>query len=293
HQHAVQGDLRNTGVSMAIKLIGITARDGTSQAGRPLDALDPGYVSVDERTTEDLVSFAGEYGPGLTYYGLDDRPAGDWSAFVDPAKQPAPDARAALLAKVAAFMAEPERFDPSTSPELFRPHFVLFLVFLKLFQRSQAELNAVTRRHLEFYYSRFLRMPRKPPIPDRLNLIFDLRKGVTDARVPAGTRLSAGPDSLGRDRIYTTDRDLVVNRAAIAALRSVFVDRQITGVKEARERGVNDNDLEGAVLGMFRIALGSPGPGDPLPPYASTTVNLARLRDLDALTQRTSDAKGF
>ncbi len=33
-------------------------RDGTSQAGRALAALDPGYVSVDERTSGELLAFA-------------------------------------------------------------------------------------------------------------------------------------------------------------------------------------------------------------------------------------------
>lgn len=276
---------------MAIKLIDITARDGTSQAGRPLGALAPGYVSVDERKAEDLVAFAREYGPGLTYYGLDDQPAGDWSAFADPSKPKDAEARAAFLRKVAAFLSEPGRFDPSTSPELFRPHFVLFLAFLQLFQKVQGELNGLTRRHLEFYYGRFLGMQRRKPIPDRLNLVFDLRKGTSEARVPAGTRLSAGPDSLGRERIYATDRDLVVNRARIASLRSLFVERWITGVKEARERGLHDNDLEGAVMGMFGIALGDPLPGDPLPLYpdaGGATVTLALLEELDTLTQLTS-----
>jgi hypothetical protein len=290
-----------TGIPPATKPIAITARDGTSQAGRSLGALDPGYVSVDERTTEDLVAFAREYGPGLTYYGLDDQPAGDWGAFVDPAKPSAPDAREAFLTKVATFMTEPERFDPSTSPELFRPHFVLFLAFLKLFQKSQAELNALTRRHLEFYYGRFLGMLKKRAIPDRLNLVFDLRKGMNEVKVPAGSRLSAGPDSLGRDRIYTSDRDLVVNRVRIAKLRSLFVERWITGVKEARERGLNDNDLEDAVLGMFQIALGDPQPGDKLPPYPGlggspdtpgTPDTLAKLQALD-LTQLTSETDAF
>ena len=47
----------------------VTARDGTSQEGRVLPALDPGYVKVDGRTVEALIRFARDYGKGLTYYG--------------------------------------------------------------------------------------------------------------------------------------------------------------------------------------------------------------------------------
>jgi len=44
------------------------SQDGTSQAGRIKKPLDPGYVSVDERTVSDLLTFARQYTQELRYF---------------------------------------------------------------------------------------------------------------------------------------------------------------------------------------------------------------------------------
>ncbi|PTL78098.1 baseplate J/gp47 family protein [Vitiosangium sp. GDMCC 1.1324] len=263
-----------------------TPRDGTSQKGRAIAALEPGYVAVDERTVADLVAFAREYGKGLTYFGLDNLPAGDWSGFVGSLEPK----------DVAAFLNDPSLFRPEASPALFRPHFVLFLAFLKLFQNVQTGLNNLTGRHLEFYFRQVLQMARKGPIPDRVNLILDLARGSTAALVPQGSPVDAGKDSLGRERIYTTDRDLVVNRAQIAKLSALLVQRQWTGIREARENLPSGSPKEVVGLAMLRMALGDPLPGDPLPPYpgpGGTELDFAKLIELDSLTQLTKESSGF
>ncbi|MGL4596306.1 MAG: hypothetical protein ACRCYO_02185, partial [Bacteroidia bacterium] len=57
-------------------------RDGTSQAQRLLKALDPAYVSVDERTPEDMFRFALKYAEQLNYYNLNNEIEGDWLKFL-------------------------------------------------------------------------------------------------------------------------------------------------------------------------------------------------------------------
>jgi hypothetical protein len=234
-----------------LELIG---RDGTSQAARRLPALDPGYVRVDERSPEYLLAAARELGRKLRYYGEDNQPAGHWSAFIGEDLD---------LAEVAAFLDDPERF-PEDGP-LRRPHLVLFLAFLGLFQHAQGQLDQLTRRHRDLYFRRVLRMRGKKAVPDRVHLLFDLARGIDQVRVAAGSRLSAGPDSLGKERLYATDQDLVVNRARVGQLRSVHVGVRRTGLADAREQYRTDQAR--AVRTMLEIALGDPRPGDPLPPY--------------------------
>lgn len=269
---------------MSIKRLDIAPdggqRDGTSQLRRALAALDPGYISVDERTAADFVRFAQEYAKALRYYGPDDRPAGDWSAFLSPL-----DAD-----EIAALLAEPECARAERSAALSRPHVTLFLVFIKLLQLAQAELNTLTRRHLEFYFQRFLGMMPAGPVPDQVHLIVNLAGRAREAVVPRGSLLSAGPDSAGKDRIYATDRDLVVNRVQIAKLQSLYVDRRITGFKELRAR-VAPAEVGPALLGL---ALGEPGPGGPLPPYPDgRIVSASTLAALDAVTHITSESEGY
>jgi Baseplate J-like protein len=193
-------------------------RDGTSQAHRTARALDPARYPVDGRTLRDALRFALEQGRTLPYHDANDRPAGTWGAFLGDE---------GFLDQVEAFLKDPTRFTQETSPALFRPHLTLFLAFLRLFEEAQAQLGTLTRRHLDFYYRELLRLTAKGPLPDRVNVLFELSPDSApdsaEAEVPAGSLVSAGQDSLGSDLLYRTDQGITVNRASIARVSSVFV----------------------------------------------------------------------
>lgn len=57
-------------------------RDGTSQAQRLLAALDPSYVSVDERSLSDLLVYALKYAKLLNYYDYSNTATNDWEIFL-------------------------------------------------------------------------------------------------------------------------------------------------------------------------------------------------------------------
>ena len=82
----------------------ILQRDGTSQASRAQVALEPDYVSVDERSIKDLLAFAREYAKELQYFDAENgvvQGVGDWSAFLSSELD---------LDEVVAFMTEPGNF---------------------------------------------------------------------------------------------------------------------------------------------------------------------------------------
>ncbi len=230
-------------------------RDGTSQAARLLKALKPDYVSVDERSIKDLLAFAREYGKELRYFNAENQEAGDWSAFISEDLD---------LDEVVLFMNDPEKLSPAKRASFSRPHFVLFLTFLKLLQEAQAQLNTLTRRHLDFYYQEVLHMEKKAGVPDRVNVLIQLQRQFEQAHVPAGTRLNAGTDSLGQDLYYQTDHDIVVSQARIEKLHSLFADKETIGFFEARN--AKKGTWPERFLHMLRIALGHPLPGDALSP---------------------------
>jgi hypothetical protein len=255
---------------MSTKLIAPTAseRDGTSQAGRASDALSPQYVVVDERSPEDILAFVREYAKTLVYYGDDDLPDGDFSAFLGSLSP----------AAIAAFMKAPSSVDQDSTPALFRPHFTLFLAYLRLLEDARVEINRLTHRHLDFHYRRFLGIQARKAVPDRVNTLFSLAASADRILVPAGTALSAGVDSIGQDRIYCTGRDLVVNRARIERVSSLYVERDIVGIQKSWHD--HRNDPEAGRFEMLQIAYGRPLPGDPLPDYPSDTP--ISLQDDDA-----------
>lgn len=255
------------------------SRDGTSQTARRQKALEPDYVSVDERSLVDLLAFARDYAKELSYYDENNEQKGDWSAFIDPDMD---------LEQAAAYAEDPEQSPLDKSHAFMRPHFALFLSFLQLLRRAQDHLNDFTRRHLEFYYQQMLGMTKKAALPDRVNVLLRLTPRVAKTEVPAGHLLAAGRDSLGRDRFYRTDRQVLVNHARIALLSGVFAERQITGIREAREH--YKGTRKEAFLNMLRVALGDPLPGDPLREFApGKVIDNDVLGELEKLINFTQD----
>lgn len=194
---------------------------GTGQAERAQAALRPESVALDERTLSDWLAFAHALARELHYYADDDRPAGDWSALFNPDGL-ADGALPAWWEEVAAFAEAPEAFTTSAADPRQRPHFVLFLAFLQLLRQVQGQFNTFTRRHLDFYYREVLGLAPQPALPDRVHVLVTPAAGVTQARLPAGTLLAAGKDSGGREQTYRTERDLLLGRAQVARLRSVY-----------------------------------------------------------------------
>ncbi|HEX8528519.1 MAG TPA: hypothetical protein VF646_00785, partial [Cytophagales bacterium] len=99
-----------------------------------------------------------------------------------------------------------------------KPHVALLLTFLRLMQYPQAELNAFTRRHLDYYYGHILKLRRKAAVPDQVHVCFELAPHVPLHRLEAGTLLAAGKDATGRLRTYRTLHELVVNQNRVTAL---------------------------------------------------------------------------
>ena len=250
-------------------------RDGISQAERINAALDPGYVSIDESSTADLLLFAKKFAGKLKFFDeknqLGDRHS--WSGFFEPV----PDLEAA-----ADFINNPGKYNSKDYAGLLRPHFVLFLTFLKLLGHARRQMNGLTRRHLDYYYQTVLNLKKKMAVPDRVNVLITPGKNITQFKLPAGTSLDAGPDSRRQPRVYRTDRDVIVSQAGVEQLRSMYLHRKTTGFREAYEQ--HEGPVDEKYTRMIEISLGDPAPGDPLPPYEKgLTVDMAFLRDLAAL----------
>ncbi len=103
-----------------------------------------------------------------------------------------------------------------------RPHWALFLSFLRLFRVQQAQVNGLLWRHLDFYYKDVLRLRLKGAEPDHVHLVAELAKSVSAASLPEGTLFKAGKDSTGNEVFYALDRETTFNKAEVAALQAVY-----------------------------------------------------------------------
>lgn len=114
-----------------------------------------------------------------------------------------------------------------TDYPLHAPQSALFIAFLRIFEYAQSHLNQLTYRHLDFYYKEVLKLTEKAPTPDEVHVLFQLRKNIAGYLIPEGTLLDAGKDALGIQRYYETVRDIVLNQARIADLKTLYVDELV------------------------------------------------------------------
>jgi hypothetical protein len=107
-----------------------------------------------------------------------------------------------------------------------QPHMALFIAFLELFRLAQEQMNGLTGRMLDFYYRDVLHLSERPSVPDRVHLVFELAKDVAAYDLAKGTTLLAGKDASGKDQIYATETDAVINNAKVKELKTLFIQKR-------------------------------------------------------------------
>jgi hypothetical protein len=189
----------------------ILKSDGTNQSQRTLPALVPDFIRIDERSVGEILNFTYQLAKQINFYAADGTVTGDWQDFFD----------------MTAFGIDLDGDNILTilgTRTDLPPHFALFIAFVQLFGQAQNDINAITGKHLDFYYEDVLQLPKKAPVPDKVNLILELAKNLPPHLVPAGTAFKGPKESTGLTPIYAADNDIVVNKATVGSVRSVFID---------------------------------------------------------------------
>lgn len=138
-----------------------------------------------------------------------------------------------------------------------KPHMALFLTFLNLYKHLQHHLNTLPKRHLDFFLEKVLRLKRKPQEPDTVHIRFQLADNQKEHLLPAGAQLLAGKDSLGNKMMYALKDDLVVNRAQVERIHTLFIDWKDRG-KAFAAPIANSADGQGAEFEKVEVAHWAP-----------------------------------
>lgn len=105
-----------------------------------------------------------------------------------------------------------------------QPHVGLLYAFLELFGQVKAQLNTFGRQHLNFFYEEVLQLKKKPLTPDHVHLVAELAKQLPDYLLKKDTGLKAGKDGTGKDVTFYTENDVVLNKAKVSELRTLYKD---------------------------------------------------------------------
>ncbi|MBE9586606.1 hypothetical protein IM792_19310 [Mucilaginibacter sp. JRF] len=187
----------------------ILKRDGQTQQQRMPEWLDPLKVPVDARTKQQLYAFLQAVAGQIKYYDIDKANTanpvnGTWADFFDISF---------------------DEFSRLADDNKLPPHLALWDSFIELYTHPQALMNKLTQRHLDFYYGEVLKFKRNAPVPDRVHVQFELKKGTTNTLLAKGTKVLAGKDDLKKELHYELAHDIVVNNAKIEGLKSLYIDQ--------------------------------------------------------------------
>lgn len=105
-----------------------------------------------------------------------------------------------------------------------QPHIAMFIGFWEVFKPAQQDLNRMTQRHLDFFYRQVLQLPERPAEPDQAHLLFELAKFQADFALKTNLRFTAGKDATGMELFYKLDQDVVLDKAQVTSLKSLFLD---------------------------------------------------------------------
>lgn len=176
-------------------------RSGTAQEKRYPTFLNPDLVKIDGKTAADYERIVLELAKITQYYDNSNRRDGDWENFFAP-----------------------------TNFKNENPHIALFKAFVYLIGFAQEDLNSLTGKHLEFYYAEVLQLARKAQTPDTAHILFKLANNVENHLIAEGTKLKAGKDANGKERVFKTNDEIVVNNGTVSAVKSIFVEKNTAGI---------------------------------------------------------------
>lgn len=247
--HPLRGTLRNLIQSQLAQAL--RRLIAYYQAGRALsvvaDAVPSPELSILGRQ---VVTFLSVITTGLSKDWIADPTAADWNAYLStiPAEPEVYGSGPSVFDKVnhiaphnmftsvfdlflkvyARLVGDAQRaLDDTFHWDGHEPHYALFLAFLRLFEYARAEVNTLTRRHLEFYYREILRLKERRSQPGSTHLLVELAKQASAHQIEADALFKAGKDDRGVEAFFANDRDFVANQAKVAALKTVYRHKNI------------------------------------------------------------------
>ncbi|SDT12593.1 Baseplate J-like protein [Mucilaginibacter mallensis] len=262
----------------------IKYRDGLSQLARVSPELNPDNIKVDERRLEDFIHFARELAEHLNFYNEQNQQAGTWTGFLThPLYQ---GREKEWFEDLAAFIENTEAFTenyPAAAQAFSSPHLALFIIFLKLLEKVQKQLNTFSKQHLDFYYHQLLGLSKRKPVPDVANVIVQLSPQVNQLLLPKDTALNAGKDMNGLDLLYRTQKETLITRAAIAGIKTLFVDTE-----KIKPASMGQGNPKETIKDLLSIALDY-DTFDPLLFYDGKDINKTLLSETAAKYQLKTD----
>jgi hypothetical protein len=221
-------------------------RNGTDQGDRLNTVLDPDNLELHDFDMEDWLLFTYNFAKQVNFFETNDseNPSGNWQEIFDHFGIPEniSNKNGKTYNKVKQSISE--TLSNIQFEGTLTPHMTLFVCFLKLLELSKTRFNLITKKHLDFFYKDILQIEKLPAKADKVHVIFELAKKITEEQIPAQTELDAGKDAKGNKLIYKTTEELIANKAQITQLKSVYNDIKLGQIKASEVANSLDGNGE-------------------------------------------------
>ena len=174
-------------------------RNGTNRLNRLPKALDASFVAIDERDKKSLYQFCDSLAAYINYYyydGLEKK--GDWQSV---------------------FNIESLKADGTSEP-----HLALFDSFLEIYAIAQKDLNQFTGKHLDYFFETVLGFEKRPAEPDKVYLIVELAKHISQYILNDKTEFRAAKNSKKQEQFYKLLSNFSFSHAQVASVQSILVN---------------------------------------------------------------------
>jgi len=106
-----------------------------------------------------------------------------------------------------------------------KAHTGLMLAFLKIYQHLQNDINAISIKHLDFYYNDILNQNPMGLLPKKMFLSIDIDENIEVYNLDSHQRIVAGQNEDGSNIIYLTQEEIALNNISITKLITNFLSR--------------------------------------------------------------------
>ena len=118
-----------------------------------------------------------------------------------------------------------KKLEISLSKSDHNPQIGLLFSFLKLYKHLQNDINKITKKHLDYYYTDILEQEKIKIPPNKTFAVFSIDNNIVETRIGKGQKIIAGQYDDGSAIKYKLDNDLSLNNAKISFLMTIFLSK--------------------------------------------------------------------
>tara|TARA_B110000027_G_scaffold21079_1_gene22419 strand:- start:3403 stop:7143 length:3741 start_codon:yes stop_codon:yes gene_type:complete len=104
-----------------------------------------------------------------------------------------------------------------------KAHVGLIFSFLELIKHSYEDLNKITKKHLDLYFKKILKLKHYPASPNKIFISLEIDENIDGLTIPKNTYLKAGQSDDGNDILFSTDEEIELNNVLLNHISTFFL----------------------------------------------------------------------